>query len=436
MNLRIRCSVLILSGLILNARSAFAEQAPATTDAASVPPPADSPPPPPPAPVLVPETPPPAPMAPMAAGAPPSTLIAPAAPPLKIEGPSGSTIRFGLLLQPQFQSVSSPALDSYSNNLYLRRARILVGGTLFGVVDFFVDTDYPNLFLNNVNAGTAAMPVFEKNTPGMNIQDAFATVKLIGDHLKIDAGYMLPPMSHNAVQGATTLYSWDYFSYTFQHGESFGSSGNPVGRDVGVELRGLVLDGHLEYRAGLFQGLRQNQDATDVAARNFFRATARVQINLLDAEPGFFYAGTYLGAKKIASIGGSYDIQNDYRYFAVDGFVDLPAGPGVATAQVNLAHWNGEGFLPALPKQTALMGEAGYNIAALQLSPIVRYEHIWGNTNGAGVTQVSQTHYAIGAGFWPYGHNTNLKLFYSRVKTDGVADGFNQINLQWQIYFY
>ena len=410
MNAKFPRTVLLLVGLLFNPRNARAEDAP---------PPARPP-------SAEPASPPAAPPS-----APPSTAIAPAAAPLKLEGPAGNSIRFGVLLQPQFQAVGSPTSDGYTQNLFLRRTRILVGGTLFGVVDYFVDTDYPNLFLNNVNTGTAAMPLLAKNTPGMNIQDAFATYKVAGDQLKVDAGYMLPPMSHNAIQGAATLYGWDYFSYTFQHNESFRSSGNPVGRDLGVQLRGLVLGGHLEYRAGLFQGLREQATATDVAARNFFRATARVQINLFDAEPGFFYAGTYLGNKKIASIGGSYDFQDNYKYVAADGFLDLPVGPGVATAQVNLAHWDGGTFIPTLLKQTALVGEAGYNIAALQVSPIVRVEHLWGSG-----TLADQTRYAGGLAFWPYGHNTNLKAFYSHVKTEGAPRGFSQFNVQWQIYFF
>jgi len=371
-----------------------------------------------------------------------STLIAPAAGPLKIEDASGNSIRFGLLLQPQYQAASSPALNSYANNLYIRRTRLLVGGKFLGKVEFFFDTDYPNLFLDSNTAAEGAPEVFAKNGPGMIVQDAFITYKVLDgpmeDALKVDAGFMLPPMSHNAVQGAATLYGWDYFSYSFQHSNAFGSTVNPVGRDVGVQLRGLVVDGHLEYRVGLFQGRRDNVSATDVQARNFFRATARVQVNLLDPEPGFFYAGTYLGAKKIASVGGSFDIQGAYKYFALDGIVDMPLGPGVVSGQLNLAHWNGGTLLPGLLRQTALMGEAGYNFAGFQVSPIVRYEHLWGSGAPADPATylANQARYSFGVAYWPYGHNMNLKAFYSRVQTTGAARGFNQFNLQWQVYFF
>jgi hypothetical protein len=428
MNLQFRSCVAVLFGMVLSASNVFAQeppQPPAEAETPAAPPtqnpaaqneaaPASAP---------VAASP-----APMPSVSEPS-LVPPAASPLRIDGPNGSSIRIGLLLQPQLQAVSSPTLSGYSMNLYLRRTRILLGGTLLSNIEFFVDTDYPNLFLDN-NTGTAAAPDFAKNTPGMNVQDAFVTFKALGDMLKVDAGYMLPPMAHNAVQGATTLYGLDYFSYTFQHNADnvFVTTGNAVGRDAGVQLRGLLVDGHIEYRLGLFQGRRDNE-TNDVAAHDFFRVTGRLQINLLDAEPGFFYAGTYLGAKKIASIGGSYDFQDKYKYFAADGIVDLPAGPGVVTGQVNLAHWDGGTFIPALAKQTALMGEAGYNIAEVRLNPIVRVERLW-------VSGADQTRIGGGIAFWPYGHNTNVKAFYAHVKTDGAASGFNQFNLQWQVYFF
>jgi len=244
-----------------------------------------------------------------------------------------------------------------------------MAGALFGTIEYFVDTDFSNLFLSNTVAGMGGAATTQlKATPGMNIQDAYATYKASGDMFKVDVGYILTPLSHNALQGATGLYSWDYFANTFRHNGTaanafvFGATASPVGRDVGVQ----------EYRFGLFQGLRDAQTATEVGSRNFFRAAARVQVNLMDPETGFFYAGTYRGTKQILSFGSSYDFHDAYKYFAVDGILDMPSGPGVATAQVNVTHWDGGTFVP-LPSQTAVMGEAGFLLASLPVSPMVRY---------------------------------------------------------------
>ena len=354
--------------------------------------------------------------------------------PLKIESANGSSIKLGLLLQPAYRAANTDgARTGTAQNLFIRRTRFLVGGTILGVIDYFFDTDAPNLGLSN-NVASAAMPPVDsqvKAGSGMVVQDAFATFKAVGDAFKIDAGYMLPPMSHNAVQGAGTLLGLDYFTFTFRHTDAFGAAVPPVGRDVGVELRGLVLDNHLEYRAGLFQGLRRAQTATEVGSQNMFRFTARVQANLLDGEPGFFYGGTYLGKKSIASIGGSIDIQDKYKYFAGDAFVDLPAGPGVVTAQVNVAHWDGGTFIPALPKQTAIMAEAGYNFSPPGIGPIARFEHL--DVNGAAP---NTDRFGGGLAWWALGHTSNLKAFVTHSKTQQAPRSVNQFDLQWQLYFF
>jgi hypothetical protein len=365
----------------------------------------------------------------------PATAAA-APPSFRVEGASGSSIRVGILLQPQLMAASSATRDGYSKNLYIRRARILLGGTLLGDFEYFIDTDYPNLFLASNVAGTGgAADTDVKATPGMNIQDAFGTWKALKDSLKFDVGFMLPSLAHNALQGATSLYSWDYFSYSFQHTANgvFMTSASSVGRDAGVQARGLLVDGHVEYRAGLFQGRRDGQTTTDVAGRNFFRFAARLQVNLLDPETGFFYQGSYLGSKKIVSLGGAVDLQDTYKYFAGDVFVDLPLEEvGVLTVQGNYAHWNGGTFIPEMAQESALMAEAGFLISAVQVSPIVRFEHLFVSSGNAG----DQTRYVAGLAYWPYGHNSNVKAFYTRFHEVGAARDTNQFNVQWQLFVY
>lgn len=376
---------------------------------------------------------PPAPLAaPVAADAPPP-MVRPAPPPLKLENADAS-LKLGVLFQPQYEMAGSPTLSGVSHNFFVRRVRFLVAATLFKNVEFFMDTDYADLF-------KAAPDTGAKNTPGLNVQDAFGTFKALGDALKVDMGYMLPPSTHNAVQGAGTLYSWDYFTNSFRNSNAFNSSGAPVGRDAGVQLRGLLLDNHLEYRAGLFQG-RRNAPTADgkASATNFFRFAARLQFNVLDAETGFFYAGTYHGNKKVLSFGATVDLQDDYVHFGGDAFLDHPLGPGVLTAQVNVGHYDGKSFLannamppvPVLPKQTSVMAEAGYLIDAIDLSPIARFEY-----QSVSPTSTHESRFGGGVAFWPYGHAFNVKAFYLRVKPDAPGQhGFNQINLQTQVYVF
>jgi hypothetical protein len=356
-----------------------------------------------------------------------ATPIVPAPTQLKLELGNGTSIRFGLLWQAQYEARGNSANSGVTHNLYLRRFALQIGGTVLHDFEYFFDSDFADLF--KAPTGDASL----KNGPGFQTKDAFVTYKAIGDQLKIDGGLFLPPGSHNSLQGGGSLYAWDFFLNTYRHSTVYGSTANPYGRDVGVQARGLLFDGALEYRAGVFQGRRETPTDTKAASRNPFRVAGRVQLNLLDPETGFFYGGTYLGTKKIFSLGASADFQYDdsgsYRTFGGDAFLDLPAGPGAVTAQVDLVHRNGGEIISALPKQTFIGAEAGYRFEAIKLSPIVRFEKRW--QDGADETDVSG-----GLAWWAFGHTSNLKAFYTRLIPGGNVDGYDQFNLQWQLAFY
>jgi hypothetical protein len=93
------------------------------------------------------------------------------------------------------------------------------------------------------------------------------------------------------------------------------------------------------------------------------------------------------------------------------------------------------GTFIALAKQTALMSEVGYNFDAFHISPIFRFEQLWGGTSSGGTTSANQTRAGGGLAFWPYGHNSNLKAFYMHNTEAGTAHAANQVNVQWQLFF-
>ena len=391
----------------------------------------------------------------------PYVPFAPPPGPLGIEVPNAS-VHFGFLAQPEFEQASGPDAALTSKQIFLRRIRFMFGGTLYKYFEFFFDTDYPNLFKEDLT-DTSAGPY--KNAPGLNIQDAYITFKPAGDLIKVDAGFMLPPGPHNGLESAAKLYTNDYFVNTFRRSilnnldPFLSSSQSPAGRDLGLQLRGLVFGGHLEARAGVFQGVRANEIpagigiAATVGAVNIFRIAARLQVNVLDAETGYFYAGTYHGTKKILSFGGFYDFESQYHYFGGDAFLDLPLGPGIVTVQADFVQWKGESAdtavpnAPTLPKETALMVQAGYLIAPIMLSPFVTYEHLVSDATVPNPDPTmsnmlpdpnnpSENRYGAGLAFWPYGHNVNLKASFQHVVRNPAPHAFNQFDLQWQLYFF
>lgn len=374
-------------------------------------------------------------------------LVAGLALPLMAQGSTAiktdnSSIKFGLLLQPQFETLGSPTLDGDSKNFFLRRTRFLVGGTIGTDWEYFFETDSANLGkagADGTKNGSAA--------PTMIVQDAVITYKA-ADEFKLDIGLILIPFAHNSLQSAASLLSWDYYSYSFLQN---GGMTTDVGRDLGVQARGMIAK-HLEYRLGMFQGKRSGQIASTatttglVNSRNSMRIAGRLQYNVLDTEPGMFYAGTYGGARKILSFGVGYDAQDDYKATAFDVFVDMPLGnKDVVTFQANQVQFDGGSKNPqwiALAKTSGTSVEAGYRFTKLKFSPILRFEKRTFDVNTA--TNLNETRTGAGVAFWLKGHNTNIKVFYMQIKPENVVvsgaltkqHSYNSMNVQLQYFIF
>lgn len=218
--------------------------------------------------------------------------------------------KLGVLGQFQADWLEDPATDETTQNLFIRRIRLLFGGQVAKNVTLFVETDAPNL--------GKVLPGGTNISPAVNVQDAYGEF-LLHHALAIDAGLMFVPFSRNSLQSAASLLPIDYGAYTFTQ---TGPTESIVGRDTGFQAKGQLLTNRLEYRLGAFQGAR------DPSSRRAFRYAGRVQYELLDSEgTGFFYTGTYLGTKKVAAIGAAFDAQDEYHAFDADAFVDYPSGP-------------------------------------------------------------------------------------------------------------
>lgn len=343
-------------------------------------------------------------------------------------------LKLGMLAQPMYESVGSPnpRLEGSTQNLFMRRFRILFGGSIGQDLEFFFETDNSDIGKKADTGGKANL--------GMALQDAFISYKLTKD-IKIDAGLLLVPGSHQGTQGATTLYGVDYSPYAFAQTNAFG---NRAGRDTGVMVRGLV--GKLEFRAGAFQGRRSDAVADKaVASRNSLRVAARAQYNFFDVENGTFLSGTYLGAKKIFSIGAAVDKQDDYQSTALDAFLDWPMGSDTLTAQVNVVDWDGGDWLTKgltsaftpLAKQKTAFAEAGYRFGATKLSPYVRFETRSMYKPTSTVPDEKRT--GLGLAWWFKGHTSNLKVYVQDIKPEAPGANlrsYKQANLQWQTFFF
>lgn len=332
---------------------------------------------------------------------------------MQIKVNDNTNVKFGVLLQTQLDGQQDAVSRSYAQNVFIRRARILIGGQITKDLTFFVETDSPNIG-KSVTKGTKNQNV------SIFLQDAYVEYK-INDALAVDAGLMLISPSRNGLQSAASLMPIDYGAHTFGHSTATQS---PAGRDTGIQLKGYLLGKKLEYRAGIFQGMRD-------APNRELRTTARVMYNFFEPETGFFYTGTYLGKKKVLAIGGGIDRQHKYLGYAFDVFFDYPFKSGALTTQLAHISYNGKTFLKSLPEQHDNLFEAGYLIGASRWMPVVQYANK-GVSNGV---KGDEKRLGAGINYFINGHNANVKALVTRIESEGLDDS-TQVTVQLQFFYF
>jgi hypothetical protein len=155
-----------------------------------------------------------------------------------------STLNIGFLGQLQGEALDNADASHTQQNLFFRRARIMLGGKINDKLSFFFETDSPNL-----GKGTAAGT---KTDNTILVQD-FSLTYSFSDKLKLDGGMLLVPVTHNSQQSAASLLAVDYGPYSFQHSAPLDLK---VGRDYGLQARGYLAGNHFEYRLAVLQGNR------------------------------------------------------------------------------------------------------------------------------------------------------------------------------------
>ncbi len=339
--------------------------------------------------------------------------------------------RLGILLQGwadwNGQSDAAGNTAGFQQNLFLRRARLFVGGQVAKDVTFFFMTDNPNLgkSTQTVVGGAGG----KAPGTGFIVQDAYLEWA-IANEFRLQGGLILIPLCRNCNSSAVNLVSMDYGTWSFQESASTQSS---VGRDTGFQAKGYLAGDHFEYRAGVYSGFRAP------GVKNSFRFTGRAQYNVLDVEKLQFYPGTYFGKKKILSFGVGYDTQSDYSAYAADVFFDYPVGKGNGiTAQADYIRYDGGVTFTtaALLKQDDLFVETGLFVGSLKIMPFLRYEQqrYADDVN----TKLNKTFYQGGLGWYPYGSNFNIKAGFTRKEfpNDPLTASTNQYTVQFQVFYY
>lgn len=333
--------------------------------------------------------------------------------PIKSEAQNKIDISFWT--QAWYQNVENGKGDNNLNDFMLRRAYLSIKGQPTDYLSFFthiaVDRfgqdglDNPSMGLGN----------------GLTFRDLWITLDL-DESFKVQAGRMYVPLTRN--YGTTSTKSLLTTDLSFMQGGIRGGIfyTSKVGRDDGVTLWGNPFDGLLQYRLMVSEGLEGIVNPDDN-----LRFVGRAVLNLLEPETGWFNQGTYLGKKKVLSIGAAFDSQNnltlnnepgqDNFIWTVDAFFDHPVANGAITAESAYIKLKNSTQANSFA-QLALSDDAGFfyiqtgyyfntPVAIGNIQPYFRYETVSAEQKG------NTSIFSGGFNYYLNGHNAKVSFDYT-----------------------
>ncbi|MEL6862876.1 MAG: porin [Bacteroidota bacterium] len=158
-----------------------------------------------------------------------------------------------------------------------------------------------------------------------------------------------------------------------------------------------------------------------------------------------YFVGTYLGKKKVLSVGagfflhpnGMYDTSSDEHenvtHLGLDVFLDMPVGTGALNAYASFMSYNyGENYVSRWAGTgNVFYAQAGYLIPGTKIMPYISYQ----NANYDGFEEtVSEVN--IGANYFILGHHAKITLEYHQITNDireGAITDFADNNTLGQI---
>ncbi|NVM20658.1 MAG: hypothetical protein HWN68_02620 [Desulfobacterales bacterium] len=329
----------------------------------------------------------------------------------------------GIWMQTWFQHVEDGKGAEDLNDFILRRAYLYLKGQVTDQIGFFT-----HIASDKVGQEGLDKPEFGLGT-GVAWRDLWITLKL-HEALKIQMGRMYVPLTRN--YGTTSTKCLLTADLPFLQGGSRGGIfyAQKVGRDDSLTIWGNPMDGLLQYRFMVSEGVEGADNPEDN-----LRFVGRIALSLLEPEKGWFNKGTYLGKKRVLSIGFGTDSQRNLTLNGVDGrdnkvrtadvFFDHPVGGGAVTLEA--AYIDIDNCTQDQPASytTLKAGDdaknwyvnAGYllpgSIGAGRLQPYVRYETL-------DVDKKDSTSFLSGGfNYYLKGHNAKITADYMHLDQDG-----------------
>lgn len=246
------------------------------------------------------------------------------------------SVGFGFITS--YSSVEDAAADGdRSNDFSLNSARLYVSGSMNKYIKGMLNTE-------RSGGGNGNWEVIDANVQFQ-----------LTPEVAIWAGRFLSP-SDRANMAGPYYSSGGGGGYWANISSRYGWNGGVIGRDEGVAIVGSFLEDKLAVSFGAFEGNNifrfsgvgaQSQSsaaATALDAEDNLMYAGRVQLDLWDAEPGYYGTGNYFGAKDILAIGIagrqksdgalSTTAVGDYSSYSIDFLMEKKSvGPGTLSLE-------------------------------------------------------------------------------------------------------
>ncbi len=324
------------------------------------------------------------------------------------------SVSIGLGMRGSFSSVENGAPNgtSRSQDFSLDSARIYLSGSLNKTIKGMLNT--------------------EKDIAGQGFQAIDANVQIaLTPELTIWAGRFLLPSDRANMAGPYYSLGGGYWSGIASR---YGYNGGYIGRDDGVAVVGSLMGGKFAYAFGAFEGNTAFKIAPVTTGprtgSDGLMYAGRIQVDLWDAEPGYYGTGNYLGGKDILAIGiagrtqknGAFSTTatGDYSSYSVD-FLMEKKGVGPGALSIEMAAYDYDTSDVFLSEQgTAYSAGVGYifnqKVGMGQFQPFVRYQKFSPDTH------IDTKKYDVGVNYIIDGYNAQVSGFYSNTDATGASD--------------
>jgi len=210
--------------------------------------------------------------------------------------------KVGAAVRTSFNSSTYPAPGVGGNYFTIDNARLLTSGQVTKYIGFELNSD--------VTLSQTLTPSALTVPSSIDLLDAI--VKVEGSDLfNVWAGQFLPPSDRSNIDGPFFINGWD-FPFVSNYPAIF------QGRQIGAAYWGQYNGGQLKWSVGAFNGSGgtlmspyTNPPDTPPGPNNNIRVDARVTVNFLDPEPGYYHQSSYYGEKEILAIGFAMQTQRN-----------------------------------------------------------------------------------------------------------------------------